>query len=138
MYFSPRLSRGSRGGGGGFRVGWVGGWVGGLNSVLSVSSCCIFASTRSRCHALKNFSCNLRHAPDVTLYRSSARVDIYIYIYIHTYICINIYIYICFSQVRVQVVWQVEPLQGLIYIYIYIFFCFYLNAHTHTQLIVYE
>ena len=32
------------------------------------------SSTRSRCHARKNFSCNLRHAPDVTPYRSSLAI----------------------------------------------------------------
>ena len=50
VYISPRLSRGSTGGAGG--VLGEGVMWGGLNSVLSPSSCCIFVSTRSRCHAL--------------------------------------------------------------------------------------
>ena len=64
-------------------------------------------------------------------------IYIYIYIQLSTYISIYIYIYLYRSQVWVEVVWQVEPLQGFIlynqkcmYMYLYI------NTSQHISLYI--
>ena len=55
----------------------------------------------------------------------------YIYTHISTYIIVYIFIFIFRSQVRVEVVWQVEPLQGFI---CYDDICMYMYIYTHQHI----